>query len=126
MTLPATSLWLVGDPINDTPPIQAGDLVLFKNPMGMAMLTVTSTDSTHVYFGAEQLGRLVSLQPVLGAARADAADQAGAAAPSGADTTSAWTQKTTMFRALMITYYVDNTTTPAPATAADAAGLRRA
>ena len=24
----------------------------------------------------------------------------------------AWTQKTTLFRALMITYYVDNTTTP--------------
>ena len=28
------------------------------------------------------------------------------------DTTHRWTEKTTLFRVLMITYYVDNTTTP--------------
>ena len=106
VTLPATSPWLVGDTTNDTQPIHAGDLVLFKNPNGMAMLTVTSTDSTHIYFGTgssvdwfhfnqfnvPQVPMILIKQP--------------------SDTTSAWTQKTTMFRAVMITYYVDNTTTP--------------
>lgn len=106
VTLPATSPWLVGDTTNDTQPIHAGDLVLFKNPNGMAMLTVTSTDSTHIYFGTgssvdwfhfnqfnvPQVPMILIKQP--------------------SDTTSAWAQKTTMFRAVMITYYVDNTTTP--------------
>src|SRR6185295_16751796 len=38
--------------------------------------------------------------------------QAQPAPPAAPDTTSAWTQKTTMFRALMITYYVDNAVDP--------------
>ena len=52
MTLPANSLWLVGDTVNDTPPMQVGDLVLFKNPNGIAMQTVTRTTPTHIYFDA--------------------------------------------------------------------------
>jgi len=106
VTLPANSPWLTGDTTNDTPPIQVGDLVLFKNPQGMALLTVTSVDSTHIYFasgspadwfhfnqfGVPQVPMILIKQVV--------------------DTSSVWTQKTTMFRALMITYYVDNTTTP--------------
>jgi type II secretory pathway pseudopilin PulG len=106
VTLPVTSLWLVGDAVNDTQPIHPGDLVLFKNPLGMAMLAVTSTDSTHIFFAANHtmdgfhfnqfLAQyvpilLIKLQPP--------------------DTTSVWTQKTSMFRALMLTYYVDNTST---------------
>jgi prepilin-type N-terminal cleavage/methylation domain-containing protein len=108
VTLPATSLWLVGDAVNDTQPIHPGDLVLFKNPLGMAMLTVTSTDTTHVYFSpnssldyfhfnqfsAPQVP-MVLIKQLL-------------------DTTSVWTQKTSMFRALMITYYVDNVTPNLP------------
>ncbi|MEP7307738.1 MAG: prepilin-type N-terminal cleavage/methylation domain-containing protein [Acidobacteriota bacterium] len=106
VTLPTTSLWITGDTTNDTPPIQKGDLVLFKNPKGMAMVTVTSTDSTHIYFGANdpidwfhfnQFS--VPQVPIV-------------LIKQVADTTTAWTQRTTMFRALMITYYVDNTTTP--------------
>lgn len=32
VTLPANSLWIAGDPANDTPPIRVGDIILFKNP----------------------------------------------------------------------------------------------
>ena len=48
--LPATSLWLTGDTVNDTPVIQVGDLVLFTNPNGMALHTITRLDATHIYF----------------------------------------------------------------------------
>ena len=50
LTLPNTSVWLVGDPANDTPPIGIGDLILFKNNFGMSIQTVTSVDATHIYF----------------------------------------------------------------------------
>jgi prepilin-type N-terminal cleavage/methylation domain-containing protein len=113
VTLPANSLWLIGDPTNDTQPIKAGDLVLLKNPLGMAMLTVTSTDSTHAYFSANSSVDWFHFNqfsapyvPML------LIKQAQPAPPAAPDTTSDWTQKTTMFRALMITYYVDNTVDP--------------
>ena len=50
LTLPNTSVWLVGDPANDTPPIGIGDLILFKNNFGMSIQTVTSVDATHIFF----------------------------------------------------------------------------
>ena len=100
---PATSIWLIGDPVNDTAPMQVGDLVLFKNPRGMAVQTVTRKDSTHIYFepgdwfvfnqrSAPQ-GTIIQIK-------------------DSASLVSAWTEKTTLFRLMMMTYYVDNVTTP--------------
>lgn len=103
VTLPATSLWLVGDPANDTPPVHVGDLVLFKNPRGMAIQTITRLDGTHVYFDAGDWFQF---------------NQRSAAAGTVMqikDTTStatAWVEKTSLFRLLMVTYYVDGTTNP--------------
>jgi len=106
ITVPANSLWLTGDATNDTPPIQRGELVLFKNATGMALLTVTSVDSTHVYFAPNNSNDWfhfnqysVPQVPMILIKQVQ-------------DTTSAWTAKTSLFRAMMITYYVDNTTTP--------------
>jgi prepilin-type N-terminal cleavage/methylation domain-containing protein len=104
VTLPATSQWLLGDPANLTPAMQVGDLVLFSNPNGLAIHTITSTDTTHIYFGTSnandwfnfnQFGVPIAGLPIL-------------LIKQILNTTSVWTQKTTMFRALMITYYVDN------------------
>ncbi|MGC4085049.1 MAG: prepilin-type N-terminal cleavage/methylation domain-containing protein [Vicinamibacterales bacterium] len=103
VTLPATSLWLVGDPASDTPPVHVGDLVLFKNPRGMAIQTITRVDGTHIYFDANDWFNFNQRN-----------------APQGTvmqikDTTStstAWVEKTSLFRVMMITYYVDAVTTP--------------
>lgn len=103
VTLPSNSLWITGDPLNDTPAMQVGDLVLYKNPRGMAIQTVTSKDATHIYFAANDWFNFNQRT-----------------APAGSlmqikDTTStatAWVEKTSLFRLVMITYYVDNTTTP--------------
>jgi type II secretory pathway pseudopilin PulG len=103
VTLPANSWWIVGDPNSDTPPLHVGDLVLFKNSRGMAMQTVTRTDATHIYFDAGDWFQLNQR-----------------AAPQGtviqikdnADTISPWVEKTSLFRLLMVTYYVDAVTTP--------------
>ena len=103
VTLPANSIWLLGDPANDTPPIREGDLVLFKNPRGMAMQTVTSVDATHIYFAAGDWFNLNQRN-----------------APQGSlmqikdtpDAVTAWSEKTSLFRLLLVTYYVDAVTTP--------------
>ena len=106
--LPATSLWLTGDTVNDTPVIQVGDLVLFTNPNGMAIHTITRTDTTHIYFdtasasdwfGFNQFGApcvpmlLIKTTPSV-------------LATCAKDIVTAY-KTTTMFRAMMITYYVD-------------------
>jgi hypothetical protein len=106
--LPATSLWLTGDIVNDTPAMQVGDLVLFTNPNGMAIHTITRMDATHIYFdpasandwfGFNQFG--APCVPML-LIKATPTVTAGCLK----DTITAYKQ-TTMFRAVMITYYVD-------------------
>ena len=102
VTLSATSQWLLGDPANLTPAMQVGDLVLFSNPIWTAIHTITSTDATHIYFGlspnandwfnfnqfnAPMVPLMLIKLPL--------------------NTTGAWTQQTTMYRVMMITYYVD-------------------
>jgi hypothetical protein len=106
VTLPSSSYWLVGDTNGDTPAIQVGDLVFFKNANGNAIQTVTRKDSTHIYFDQSSSNdwfrfnqRGVTAVPIL-------------LMKLPLDTTSAWTLKTSLFRALMITYYIDNTTVP--------------
>jgi hypothetical protein len=52
MTLPSTSVWLVGDTTLDTTAINAGDIVMFRNAYGTAIQSVTGKDATHIYFAA--------------------------------------------------------------------------
>ena len=108
VALPTNSLWLTGDATNDSPPIQVGDLVLFKNSRGVALQTVTSTDTNNIYFGLANANDWFHFNQFT------AAQVPIILIKSTQTTTSAWdaTDKTSMFRALMITYYVDNTTTP--------------
>ena len=106
VTLPVNSPWLTGDAVNDTPAIRVGDLVLFKSPSGMALQTVTSLDQTHIYFAQGHANdwfhfnqRNVPQVPVILIKQVQ-------------DQVTAWTQKTALLRAVMITYYVDDVTTP--------------
>jgi prepilin-type N-terminal cleavage/methylation domain-containing protein len=100
--LPATSQWLVGDPANLTPAMQVGDLVLFSNPNGMAIHTITSTDATHIYFGLSP-----NVNDWFNFNQFNAPMVPLMLIKLPLNTTSAWTQQTTMFRVVMITYYVD-------------------
>lgn len=103
VTLPSNSIWLIGDTANDTPAMNVGDLVLFKNARGMAIQTVTRKDSTRLYFDANDYfkfnQRSVSQGTIM-------------QIKHSASTSTAWTEQTTLFRVMMITYYVDNVTTP--------------
>jgi prepilin-type N-terminal cleavage/methylation domain-containing protein len=103
VTLPATSIWLVGDSVNDTPSMHVGDLVLFKNPRGMAIQTVTRMDGTHLYFDAADWFKFNQRSAPKGSIMQ---------IKDTASTATAWVEKTTLFRLMMITYYVDNVTTP--------------
>jgi type II secretory pathway pseudopilin PulG len=49
-TLNPSRTWLNGDPTNNIAPPMKGDILMFVNPGGTAIQTVTRTDSTHVYF----------------------------------------------------------------------------
>lgn len=103
VTLPATSLWIVGDAVNDTPAMNIGDLVLFKNPRGMAIQTVTGKDATKIYFAANDWFKFNQRTAPVGTLMQ---------IKDTASTATAWVEKTTLFKVTMITYYVDNTTTP--------------
>ncbi len=103
VTLPANSIWLIGDPLNDTPAMNVGDLVLFKNPRGMAIQTVTRKDSTRLYFDANDWFKFNQRNAAQGTVM-QIKDTASTATP--------WIERTTLFRVMMITYYVDNVTTP--------------
>ena len=103
VTLPANSLWIVGDTANDTPPIRTGDLVLFKNARGMAVQTVTSVTSTSVNFAAGDWFNF----------NQRTAPQGSLMQIKGTNSlVTAWSEKTSLFRLLLVTYYVDNTTSP--------------
>lgn len=100
VTLPSNSIWLKGDLVNDTPAMNVGDLVLFKNPRGMAIQTITRKDSTRIYFDNNDWFRF----------NQRSAPQGTVMQIKGtASTSTAWTEQTSLFRVMMITYYVDNT-----------------
>ncbi len=117
----ATSQWIDGDTVNDTPKIKVGDLVLYVGQNGSAIQTVTSIDTVNHrlnfasgdavndYFHFNQPNATTGVTRPLAWLK----DPAGAALPGG----QAWqvapsSTPVTLFKALMITYYVDNTTTP--------------
>lgn len=138
LTVPATSPWLVGDTVNDTEPINVGDIILFKNVYGMAMQTVTSVDTTHVYFAtndstndwfhlnqrsASYYGDVYCLKTPPPLTVPPSTCDASATPPTYPvplsvvnapfpATTANSAGGTALLRLLMITYYVDNTTTP--------------
>jgi prepilin-type N-terminal cleavage/methylation domain-containing protein len=103
ITLPANSIWMIGDVTNDTPAVEVGDLVLFKNPRGMAIQTVTSKDATHIYFAANDAFRFNQRTAPQGTVMQ---------IKDTSSTSTPWVEKTTLFRVMMITYYVDKVTTP--------------
>lgn len=98
--LAVNSPWLVQDAVNDTQPMKIGDLVLFKSANGNAIQTITRMDATHIYFDANDPFKF----------------NQSCAAPNWPMATirngATFTAPVTLFRAMMITYYVDNTTTP--------------
>jgi hypothetical protein len=128
VTLAANSLWLLGDTVNDTPKIQVGDLVLFKGQDGNAIQTVTRVDATHIYFDLNdatndyfhfnQPNATTDINHPLYSVKQVGQTLCpwGAVCPPTATVlmtaASAWALPVTLFKALMITYYVDNTTTP--------------
>ena len=116
VTLSATSQWLAGDTAADTPMIQVGDLVFYKNSNGNAIQTVTRKDATHIYFDANSSNDFFHFnQPTATTAPGRPLQVMKGAATIATD---AWTSppaaaaapQVTLFKALMITYYVDNTT----------------
>jgi hypothetical protein len=107
ITMSATADWMVGNTVTNTKAIQVGDLLLFKNQNGNALKYVTRTDTTHLYFdntGADPFGfnqaAVSPNYPML------------TLKGQTSFTTAPWSIYTSIFRAMMITYYVDNTTTP--------------
>jgi Tfp pilus assembly protein PilW len=122
ITFAANAQWMVGDTVADTPKIQIGDLVLFVGQDGNAIQTVTAIDATHITFASADPNDFFHFnQPnatnqVAGTGRPlSAVKQVGSTlcAPAVLQTSAtAWCAPVTLFKALMITYYVDNTTTP--------------
>jgi type II secretory pathway pseudopilin PulG len=121
VTFPSTSPWLVGDTTNDTAPINVGDLVLFKNANGSAMQVVTQKDSTHIFFAHDSNDwfnlnqRNSSFNGTVHCIKAPSACDSLSATPPTNIPNSVITANfppTSLLRAMMITYYVDNTTTP--------------
>lgn len=126
VTFSPTAKWLTGDTALDTPMIEVGDLVLFKGQAGNAIQTVTKVDTTHIYF-ENAVGQDFFLfnqpNPTTGASRPlSAVKQVGStltwptlcAGGVVMTATSNFCAQVTLFKVLMITYYVDNTdpTTP--------------
>ena len=117
LTLSNATPWLIGDAVNDTQPLQKGDIILFKNANGMAMQTITGMDATHIFFaqndavndwfhfnqrGTSLLGTIWCIKTT---SACDTPPVTAAVQAMNFPTTA-------LFRAMMITYYVDNTTTP--------------
>jgi len=121
VTFGAASQWIDGDPVADTPKIKVGDLVLFVSNGGNAIQTVTSIVGTRVNFAVGDFFRFnqpSATNQVAGTGRPLSAvkgvgltlsNTSNCPAPGVAMTSaSQWCAGVTLFKALMITYYVDN------------------
>ena len=114
ITFAATSQWIDGDTVNDTPKIKVGDLVLYVGATGNAIQSVTSIDTTQhrINFASGD-----AVNDFCHFNQPNATNQlANTGRPlfalKGLPAASAWAVPVTLFKAVMITYYVDNTTTP--------------
>lgn len=123
VTLSASSPWLVGDTTNDTVPIQVGDLILFKNSNGMSIQTVTSLDTTHLYFAQSDAThdpfrfnqRGTGYKGTIWCIKNDPADSTVLGCntvPISSGVQGSEFPVTALFRLVMTTYYVDSVTTP--------------
>jgi len=138
----AVSQWIDGDTVNDTPKMKVGDLVLYVGNSGNAIQTVTSIDiaAHRIYFAQGDFfhfnqpnatNELAGTgRPLATLKRSNVKDAAGnpqptnivwptlcpatVPLPNGPLVTPAsnFCSQVTLVRAMMITYYVDNTTTP--------------
>jgi len=115
----AASQWIDGDLVGDTPKIKAGDLVYYMSSNGNAIQTVTSVDTVlkRIYFVSGDavndffhFNQPNATDPPLAACPCPTARPLGAM--KNLPAAAVWTAPVTLFKALMITYYVDNTTTP--------------
>ena len=120
ITLDANSPWVKKDTVNDTVPMKAGDLVLFKSANGNAIQTVTKVEATKISFEANDPFHFN--QSCAAIVNADGTttinwpmlafrDPAVVGPPALA---AGYRSNVTLFRALMTTYYVyvDTTVTP--------------
>jgi type II secretory pathway pseudopilin PulG len=128
ITLAANSLWLLGDTVADTPKIQVGDLVLYVGNNGNAIQTVTSITTTQIFFASGDavndffhFNQPNATTPQCALLPCATGRPLGVLKGKGLATDS-WDATVgppattrvpvTLFKALMLTYYVDNTTTP--------------
>jgi type II secretory pathway pseudopilin PulG len=116
ITLPAGHPWLVNDTVNDTKALVAGDLVFFKNEYGNAIQYVTNVVGNQIQFANSGLD-------VFHFNQRNATNVPIYTLKGTTDTSIAWftppspaapSPPTTLFRAMMITYYVDGTTASTP------------
>lgn len=127
ITIPSNSVWN-GDTSQDTAALDIGDLVFFKGQNGNAIQTVTAKTTTSITFTANaDYFNFNPSGPVSGTNRPlYALKQIGVSVcPWGVvctlpaqyvtpTATSAWVTPVTLFKAQMITYYVDNSNTSTP------------
>jgi hypothetical protein len=119
ITFAAASQWIDGDTVADTPKIKIGDLVLYVGINGNAIQTVTSIDTSahrinfaagdavNDYFHFNQPTATTGATRPLAVLKDPTLTLAATAPWQSAPSTT----PVTLFKALMITYYVDNTTT---------------
>jgi hypothetical protein len=122
ITFAANAQWMIGDAVADTPPIMVGDLVLFVGQDGNAMQTVTAVGATSITFTPGdpndffRFNQPNATNQLAGTGRPlSAVKQVGLTLcnpPVVQTPATVWCAPVTLFKALMITYYVDNTTVP--------------
>jgi type II secretory pathway pseudopilin PulG len=118
VTLAANSLWLSSPDAkaNDTPTIKPGDLVLFVGANGNAIQTVTSVSATQIFFATGDFFGFNQANATAFCAAPPCATSRPLGTMKGRAAASDWITpspvQVTLFKVLMITYYVDSTTTP--------------
>ena len=99
--------WLTGDVPNGVQPVKAGDLIWFQGSTGDAIKTVTAVDATTISFASGDWFNFNQVAPngtLLQLKNAVSNPCPVASRPCF--------QQIMAFRLLMVTYYVDNNTTP--------------
>ena len=129
VTFAANSVWLLGDTVSDTPKIEIGDLVLLKGQNGNTIQTVTAKTATTISFqngAAQDFFKFNPTTPTTGVNRPlTGVKQVGSTLcpwlsvcpPTAAvlqTSAGAWAAPVTLFKAVMITYYVDNSNPTTP------------
>jgi prepilin-type N-terminal cleavage/methylation domain-containing protein len=99
--------WLTGDLPNGIQPVKAGDLIWFQGSTGDAIKTVTSVDAANIYFAGGDWFNFNQVAPNGTLMQL----KTGVSNPCPAASRPCF-QQIMAYRLLMVTYYVDNNTTP--------------